>query len=355
MINPRYTKECYTAGEAQRLAHEIAFGPIVFQISRLMLKFGILELLLKNKKGLNLKEIQDRTQLSEYAVKVLLESSLTIGTILFQNDKFVLSKVGWFLLRDEMLRVNIDFNHDINYKGLYHLEEALFTGKPAGLKELGEWPTIYEGLSSLEKEAQESWFAFDHFYSSESFKEALNIVFAKRPNKLLDIGGNTGKWALKCVEYDNDVEVTIADLPQQIQMMQSFIANTPNSSRIKGYPINLLDSENKLPKGYDVVWMSQFLDCFSEEQVVEILSKAQKSLNKEGCLFIMETLWDRQQYETASYDLTQISVYFTALANGNSKMFYSEDLISYIERAGLRLERIYDNLGYGHTILECKL
>ena len=38
MQQNQYDKEPLTAVEAQRLAQEIAFGPIVFQVSRLMLK-----------------------------------------------------------------------------------------------------------------------------------------------------------------------------------------------------------------------------------------------------------------------------------------------------------------------------
>jgi hypothetical protein len=41
----------------------------------------------------------------------------------------------------------MDFTHDVSYLGTFHLQEALTTGKPAGLKVLGDWPTIYEGLS----------------------------------------------------------------------------------------------------------------------------------------------------------------------------------------------------------------
>ena len=60
-----------------------------------------------------------------------------------------MSKTGWFLLTDPATAVNLDFNHDVNYQGMFHLEEALTTGKPAGLKTLGDWSTIYEGLSQL--------------------------------------------------------------------------------------------------------------------------------------------------------------------------------------------------------------
>ena len=62
------------------------------------------------------------------------------------------------------------------------------------MKTLGDWPTIYEGLSKLEKQVQDSWFSFDHFYSDHSFDKALKIVFAKNPKHLMDVGGNTGTF-----------------------------------------------------------------------------------------------------------------------------------------------------------------
>jgi len=68
----------------------------------------------------------------------------------------------------------------------------------------------------------------------------------------------------------------------------------------------------------------------------------------------METFWDRQRFETASYCLAQISLYFTALANGNSKMYHSEDMKHCVEAVGLSIETIHDGLGLGHSIMVCK-
>ena len=228
-----YSKEQKTALEAQRLAQEISFGPIVFQVSRLMVKFGIFEYLSNHYEGVSQQEVVMHTRLSNYAVQVLLEASLSIGTVLTKDDKFFLSKAGWFLLNDPMVKVNMDFNHDVNYLGLFYLEEALLEGRPAGLQVFGNWSTIYEGLSSLPEQVKKSWFAFDHFYSDESFAAALNIVFdGERPVKrLLDVGGNTGRWALRCVGYNREVEVTIMDLPQQLEMMYKQIAGKDGAER----------------------------------------------------------------------------------------------------------------------------
>ena len=198
-------------------------------------------------------------------------------------------------------------------------------------------------------------FGFDHFYSDGAFDAVLPKVFARKPSRLMDVGGNTGKWAMKCVGYDPDVHVTIVDLPQQIAMMKQQIEGLEGSERIDGVGVNLLDPSNALPEGCDVIWMSQFLDCFSGEQVVSLLQRAAAALVPGGRVFIMETLWDRQKWPAASFDLAQTSVYFTAMANGNSKMFNTPDLLSYIASAGLRVVNITDSIGYGHSLIECEL
>ena len=48
------------------------------------------------------------------------------------------------------------------------------------------------------------------------------------------------------------------------------------------------------------------------------------------------------------------SLYFTALANGNSKMYNTEDMEACIREAGLEIETIHDHLGQGHSILVVK-
>ncbi|MBR4270028.1 MAG: SAM-dependent methyltransferase [Prevotella sp.] len=353
-----YTKEQLSAVEAQRRAEFIAWGPAVFQSQRLMIKLGLFDMLRDcGEEGLTRAEIAERTGLSDYAAKCLLEASLCIGSVLVDadNGRYTLSKTGWFLLNDPATRVNIDFNHDVNYEGWFHLEEALLEGRPAGLRHFGSWPTVYEGLSQLPEQVQKSWFGFDHFYSDSSFPEALDIVFGKYGVKsLYDVGGNTGKWALRCVEHDKEVEVTVLDLPQQIEMMRENTKGKPGAERIKGYGINLLDAAAAFPEregGLDAIWMSQFLDCFSMDEITSILSRAREAMTADTRLFIMETLWDRQRFDTAAFCLTMTSLYFTAIANGNSKMYNMEDMLQCVNDAGLRLENVYDGLGQGHSIL----
>ena len=174
---------------------------------------------------------------------------------------------------------------------------------------------------------------------------------------LYDVGGNTGKWALQCVSYNKEADVTILDLPQQIAMMQKNVDGKEGAERIHGYGIDLLDSNARFPQregGLDAIWMSQFLDCFSMEEIVSILKRAKEAMTPQTRIYIMETLWDRQRFEPAAFCLTMTSLYFTAIANGNSKMYNTEDMQHCIEEAGLEIETIHDHLGQGHSILVVK-
>ena len=57
-LKKKYTKEPLSAREAQRLAEFIAWGPVVFQASRLMVKLGILDLLRESDNGMTREEIE---------------------------------------------------------------------------------------------------------------------------------------------------------------------------------------------------------------------------------------------------------------------------------------------------------
>ena len=147
------------------------------------------------------------------------------------------------------------------------------------------------------------------------------------------------------------------DLPQQLQLMRENIKGRPGADRIHGFSIDMLASDSRFPdeQHHDVIWMSQFLDCFSEDEIIQILKRTAAIMDDRSTLFIMETLWDRQRYEPAAFCLTQISLYFTAIANGNSKMYHGDDLIRLIRQAGLKVKAIHDHLGQGHSMLECKI
>ncbi len=351
-----FKKDGKRAIDAKNDAQKITWGPVVFQSAKVLRDLGILELVEKNgDEGISLEAIAAQLSIPLYGARVLLEAGLGIGVV-YQNESsnYILTKTGFFLLNDEMTKVNMDFVHDVCYLGMFNLKESILNGKPEGLKVLGNWDTVYEGLSVLPENIKKSWFDFDHFYSDISFPLVMPLIFKHKPKMIFDVGGNTGKFSIQCANYNPDIQVTILDLPGQIAMANRNIKNNGFEDRVFFHPINLLDALTPFPKNADVVWMSQFLDCFSEEEITSILLRAKDSLNPDGAIYIMETYWDRQKFESAAFSLQQTSLYFTAIANGNSQMYHSKNMIQCIHNAGLYVEEDIDDIGISHTLFRCK-
>jgi hypothetical protein len=336
-------------------AQKIAFGPIMFQAARLLRDFGILEKLKDAKEiGCNVEEITNQVKVSLYGTKVLLDAGLSMGLVRLKNEKYVLTKTGFFILSDELTKTNFNFVHDLCYKSFYHLEESIKSGEPLGLREFGDWKTIYPHLMMLPEKARSSWFNFDHFYSDVSFPEVLPVIFKEEVKLLLDIGGNTGKFALQCAHFSKAVEVTIMDLPCQLEIALENIKSNGLESRIHTHALNLLNTNLPFPTGFDAIWMSQLLDCFSEEQILSILRRCFEAMSNDAYMYILELFWDRQQYEASSYCLNATSLYFSCLANGNSRMYHSEDMLRMIKEAGFEVTEDLNNLGISHTLLKCR-
>lgn len=344
-----------SALDAISMAQFIAFAPYVFQASVLLRDKGILKIVDNAKNtGITIEEITPKVGMTHYAVRVLLEAGLGIGLVYRKDDHYCLTKTGHFFINHSMTIVNTDFMRDVCYDGAQDLEASLDQGKPMGLHHLGNWPTIYQGLSLLPERAKESWFNFDHYYSDNAFPEALPLVFNSAPKRIMDIGANTGKFTLACLDYNKEVEIGLVDLQIQLDVAKKNIEAAGYGDRVLYHQRNMLDEATELPEGYDIIWMSQFLDCFADKEIVSILQKCHRALSDTGRVFINETFWDVQRFPASALSLQMTSLYFTTMANGNSQMYDSKVFFKLIAEAGFEVVKQNDNIGLSHTILELK-
>jgi ubiquinone/menaquinone biosynthesis C-methylase UbiE len=350
-----FDKDPLTALQAIEAAQRLAFAPLAFQATSAMRDRGVLAALAAGgADGLSIAEVATRTALSPYAARVLMEAGLGLEILWRRDDRYHLGRLGQTLLHDELTRVNFEFSRDVCYQAAAHLDEALHDGTPAGLKTLGPWSTIYEGLSTMPEPARRSWLAFDHFYSDQAFPAVCERLVAAAPARLLDVGCNTGRWARLCLERLPTCIVGLVDLPQQIATARANLAQAEGFDRVRCHATDLLDPQAELPQGYDMVWMSQLLDCFSEAQILVILRKARAALSPGGRLWILELFWDRQRFKSAAFSLQQTSLYFSCVANGNSQMYESSVFLALLPQAGLSLRQMSDGVGGFHTLLECE-
>jgi tRNA A58 N-methylase Trm61 len=177
----------------------------------------------------------------------------------------------------------------------------------------------------------------------------------KKPKRLFDIGCNTAKFETALLKAGFDGQIVLIDLPQQLKKARENLqsANLLNAN-LEFYHGNVLDENFVFPKNPDSVLMSQFLDCFSKEQIRAILKKVFNAMNSSSHVYILEPFWDKQRFEAAKLSLTHTSLYFASIANGNSKMYKFSDMELCIKEAGLKIIKIHNNIGrHEYSLIEC--
>lgn len=368
--------------DAKSDAQKIAFSPLTFQAVRAALNLGIFKVLDDaGKDGLSLAEMENKLNLGHYAVSTLIEVLESAGIVSAKGGGlYAASKIVRCFLYDSMTRVNMDFVNDVCYQGAFYLQESFENGKPEGLKVFGGWPTVYQALSQLPQRARGSWFAFDHFYSDNAFEDVIKIILSENPENVFDVGCNTGKFELALFAKGFKGNITLLDLPQQLEKAKENLQAAGYAGKCVFYPIDILKKGTKFPgtefpgsavaageengiafeaakngvNGPDIILMSQFLDCFSKKEIILILKKAQAVMSANSKLYILEPFWDNQKFSAAKLSLTHTSLYFTAIANGNSKIYAQTEMEECVFKAGLKILKVRKNIGsHEYTLLEC--
>ena len=306
--------------------------------------------------GCSIDEVAAATGLPVYAARVLLEAGLGLHIVWRRDGRYHLGKLGRFLLDDEMTRVNFDFTRDVCYQAAAHLDESLREGRPAGPQGARALGHAVRGPVGDARAGAPSWHAFDHFYSDRAFPGASASGWrraagapARRRLQHRQVGAAVPRRACRhcksawstCRRNSN----ARARGSQQAGLAER--AQLPSRRPARS-------ASRRCRAGYDLIWMSQFLDCFSEEQIVAILRKVRAALPPGGRIWILELFWDRQRFEAAAFSLQQTSLYFTCVANGNSQMYDSTVFLALVERAGLEVTALTDGIGGYHTLLECR-
>ncbi len=336
-------------------AQRLAFAPLFFQAGLVARDCGLLAALAKKRgKGLTGAEGAQACGLSRYAGELLLEAAFSAGLctcdVEAEPPRFVITPMGRYWLNDELTRVNADFTQQVCYRGAFDLGAALREGRPAGLPSIDRTgaATVYEALRALPEAERAAWFAFDHHHSDTVFQDCLPHVEAAGAAHVVDIGGNTGRFTRMCLE-GRVQRVTLVDLPGQVAVAKEALASF--GDRVSFVAGDIREASTALPRGAPVYWMSQFLDCFSEDETRLILSRVAEAASPDSRVFVLETYWDQQRHEASQHCVIGTSLYFACIANGNSRMFHSGTLKRLAREAGLQLRDEVRDLGLAHTLL----
>ena len=152
-------------------------------------------------------------------------------------------------------------------------------------------PIRDESSSHTDSAAEREAFLFGMFniarLQAEKVAEVLDL---SGRNKLIDIGGGPGTYAVYFCRKNTGLRATIFDLPTTEPFAEKIVARYGLSERIDFVSGDFL--ADTLPKGQDVAWLSQVLHGETVADAAKLLKNAAACLVPGGLLCVQEFVLD---------------------------------------------------------------
>ncbi len=116
--------------------------------------------------------------------------------------------------------------------------------------------------------------------------------------RMLDVGGNSGEFAVQVCRRNPALTVEVADLPVVCHVGQQHVEHAGLADRIRFRVFNLAAED--VPEGFDVVTFKSVLHDWPDEAVEDVLTRVFAALPPSGAVSIFE----RMSYDIGRFPLT---------------------------------------------------
>ena len=223
---------------------------------------------------------QDR-QLPVRGVRLLLNVLTGLGIYEKKGNKFRLKEgfrqlFGGHELLDDLI------HHDRLYDVWGRLEEGIRLGGsvPLSEEEKGHYP---ESLAVFLRAMRA--------HAAYLAPEILSEVSWEGVRDMLDIGGGGGGYALAFVKAFPNLKITVADLPDAIELTKDMVAGEREFHRILFHSGNAYT--DPLPEGpFDRIFISHLIHIYPPDENQALISKVVRHLKPGGDLLLLDYFLD---------------------------------------------------------------
>ena len=126
--------------------------------------------------------------------------------------------------------------------------------------------------------------------------------------RMLDLGGNSGEFAIQVCRRTPSLQAHVADLPVVCHVGARHVAEQQLSDRIRFHSLNF--TQDQIPDGYDLITCKSVLHDWPDEYAVHIIKSAYNALPTGGCFLIFERQqWDFEA-EATPYGSLPVMLFF---------------------------------------------
>ncbi len=150
-------------------------------------------------------------------------------------------------------------------------------------------------------------------------------------NKLLDLGGGPGTYAIHFCMANPELEATVFDLPTTRPFMEKTVARFNQTDRIDFQPGSYLTDE--IPGRYDAAWLSHILHGEGPEDCLAIIQKTVSVLEPGGLIMIHEFILENSMDGPLFPALFALNM---LLGTQSGQAYSQAQLEEMLEKAGAR-------------------
>lgn len=184
---------------------------------------------------------------------------------------------------------------------------------------------------------------FTGLMHSHSFPAAMGLArqgFFQGVNRLLDVAGGSGCFCIAMAHFHPEIKCSILELPPVCTLANEYIQRYNLQDRINTIPANMFD--DPFPKGYDAILFANIFHDWTEEQCLQLGTKAFEVLPSGGRIFLHEMLLSDGKdgpVPAASFSMAMLKA-------TKGKQFNAEELESILNRCGFVDVSISHSYGY---------
>lgn len=168
-----------------------------------------------------------------------------------------------------------------------------------------------------------------HNLALQRVKKVIGSLDLKGVKTILDLGGGPGTYSMYFAR--KKIAVTLLDFPDTLKISKRLIEDAGLGHMVSLHPGDF--TKDKLGGPYDLIFISQILHAYGEEQCSAMLRKCYSSIPRGGRIVIQEFYLDETKTSPVQGALFAINM---LVNTPHGRTYTPEEMTSWLKRAGFR-------------------
>ncbi len=275
--------------------------------------------------GKSCKHIAKKLRTDLRATEMMLNSLVSLGLI--SKNKLIYKNSAIsnrYLVKNSFLYQGDRIRHFHNMWDYWsRLDRAVSTGKPTAYDNVGD---------GVDRKRLREFILAMHNSGNVQAGEIFRKLHIEKYNKLLDLAGGQGTYAVSFAEKNPNMNAVVFDLPDVIKMTREYIEESGLKGRVSTKEGDCLEDDFG-KELFDIVLVSHLLHIYEPAENKKILKKCWDSLLKNGIVVIQEFILNTAKTQPVFSTLFSLNM-LMGTCNGSS--YSAVDMKLWLKKSGFK-------------------